>query len=246
MPSIYLSPSTQENNLFVNGGTEEYYMNLIADAMIPYLEASGIQYTRNTPNMTAASSIRASNAGNYDLHLAIHSNAAPEGQYGSKRGSDVYYYPRSRQGFRAATIFANNLREIYPLPNLVRTVPTTTIGEVTRTRAPSVFLELAYHDNINDANWIKNNIQNIAANLVVSLTDYFGIPFVSPQTVRQGRVNIQSGNLNLRAFPNVTAPIKAKMPNGAQVTVYSRTGDWYVVGYNYSVGYALARYITIV
>ena len=79
MPIIYLSPSTQENNYYVNGGTEEEYMNLLADKMVPYLEASGIRYVRNTPGMTAASSIAASNAGNYDLHLALHSNAAPGG-----------------------------------------------------------------------------------------------------------------------------------------------------------------------
>jgi hypothetical protein len=41
MPTIYLSPSTQEFNPYNGGGNEEYYMNLIADAMIPYLEASG-------------------------------------------------------------------------------------------------------------------------------------------------------------------------------------------------------------
>ncbi|MBS6510172.1 MAG: DnaB-like helicase C-terminal domain-containing protein [Clostridiales bacterium] len=35
MPIIYLSPSTQENNYYVTGGTEEYYMNLLADAMVP-------------------------------------------------------------------------------------------------------------------------------------------------------------------------------------------------------------------
>ena len=63
MPIIYLSPSTQENNLYVNGGTEEEWMNRLADAMEPYLTASGIRYSRNTPDMTAASSIRASNAG---------------------------------------------------------------------------------------------------------------------------------------------------------------------------------------
>ena len=67
MPIIYLSPSTQENNYYVSGGTEEQYMNLIADAMVPYLTASGIQYVRNTPSMSAASSIAASNAGNFDL-----------------------------------------------------------------------------------------------------------------------------------------------------------------------------------
>lgn len=83
MPTLYLSPSTQENNYYVNGGTEEQYMNLLADKMVPYLDASGIRYTRNTPSMTAASSIAASNAGIYDLHLALHSNAASA--YGSAR-----------------------------------------------------------------------------------------------------------------------------------------------------------------
>ena len=54
MPTIYLSPSTQEFNPYVGGGNEEYYMNLIADSMVPYLIASGIQFVRNTPEMTAA------------------------------------------------------------------------------------------------------------------------------------------------------------------------------------------------
>ena len=54
MPIIYLSPSTQENNYYVTGGTEEAYMNLLADKMVPYLDASGIRYVRNTPDMTAA------------------------------------------------------------------------------------------------------------------------------------------------------------------------------------------------
>ena len=71
MPIIYLSPSTQEWNYYVNGGTEEEYMNLLADKMVPYLDASGIRYDRNTPSMTAADSIAASNAGNFDLHLEV-------------------------------------------------------------------------------------------------------------------------------------------------------------------------------
>ena len=51
------------------GGTEEEWMNRLADAMEPYLTASGIRYSRNTPDMTAASSIRASNAANFNLNL---------------------------------------------------------------------------------------------------------------------------------------------------------------------------------
>ena len=180
MPIIYLSPSTQEFNPYYGGGNEEYYMNLIADAMEPYLAASGIQFTRNTPDMTAASSIAASNAGNYDLHLALHSNAVGSGQQSTVRGIDVYYYPTSVRGKRLAEIIANNLQMIYPLSGKVRTIPTTTLGEVRRTRAPSVLIEFAYHDNPQDADWIRNNIDEIARNVVISLTDYFGIPFRTP------------------------------------------------------------------
>ena len=78
MASVFLSPSTQEYNIFVTGNSEEYYANLITDAMIPYLRASGISFGRNDPDGTVSTSIAMSNAGSYDLHLAIHSNAAPE------------------------------------------------------------------------------------------------------------------------------------------------------------------------
>lgn len=42
MPMIYLSPSTQEWNEYVTGsGSEEYNMNLLADALEPYLRSNG-------------------------------------------------------------------------------------------------------------------------------------------------------------------------------------------------------------
>ena len=128
MPTIYLSPSTQEANIYVTGGSEEYWMNLLADELEPWLNSSGIKYVRNTPQMTAASSIRASNAGNYDLHLALHSNAAPAEKYGTARGIIAFYAPNSRNGQRAAMLIAENLRSIYPLPAKVRAESTTSLG----------------------------------------------------------------------------------------------------------------------
>ena len=78
MPRIFLSPSTQEFNLYLTEGSEEFWMNLIADAMEPYLLASGISFTRNDPDKPLSDAIAQSNAGSYDLHLALHSNASPE------------------------------------------------------------------------------------------------------------------------------------------------------------------------
>ena len=221
-------------------------MNLLADKMVPYLDASGIRYSRNTPDMTAASSITASNAGNYDLHLALHSNAAPPAQSGTVQGSVTFYYPGSEEGQRAARIIANNLKTIYPNPNLVTAQPSTSIGEVTKVRAPSAFLELAYHDNPADAAWINNNLDAIARNLVLSLTEFFGIPFLEPVPSRAGVVDVSWGYLNIRSRPSADAPIIAHAPDGAPLTILNQDGNWYLVNYNGVIGYASQDFITLV
>ena len=81
---------------------------------------------------------------------------------------------------RDAEIIANNLKQIYPLPDLVTVVPTTTLAELRRTKAPAVLVEVAYHDNYFDAQWIKDNIELIASNFAVSTTEFLGVPFVNP------------------------------------------------------------------
>lgn len=220
-------------------------MNLLADALVPYLLSNGIQYRRNRPEMTAGSSVREANQGEYDLYLALHSNAAPEGKYGSVRGIIVFYYPGSSKGQRAATIIANNLKSIYPLPNLVRTEATTTIGEVRRVRAPAVFLELGYHDNREDAAWIKQNLDAVAKNLVMSLCDYFDIPFLDPSASRSGRVDVDWGVLNIRARPDLDAPILAQAPDGAPLTILNQSGGWYLVNYAGTIGYAKDDFVTL-
>lgn len=180
MPSLYLSPSVQEFNNYIIGGTEEYYMNLIADAMVPYLRASGVDFERNNPNDSLSQAIAQSNSKYRDLHLALHSNASPENLSGMLQGPDVYHYAYSENAKRAADIIANNLKDIYPNPDLVTVIPTTTLSELRRTKAPSVLLETAYHDNYEDAQWIKDNIEKIGRNLALSVTEYLGIPFYEP------------------------------------------------------------------
>lgn len=245
MPIIYLSPSTQEFNEYITGGSEEYWMNLLADAMEPILTASGIRYNRNTPDMTAASSILASNAGNYDLHLALHSNASGEGQAGQNRGILAFYYPGSPQGLRAAQLLVDGLKAIYPLPNLVRTEPTTTLGEVRRVRAPAVLLELGYHDNYEDAVWITSHIDAMAENLVLSLTEFFGIPFFRTSNPLPGVVQVEQGALNVHERPAYDAPVIARLYNGTQVTVLNEYYGWYLIQMGDLPGYAAANFIQL-
>lgn len=244
MPTIYLSPSTQEYNPYITGGgNEEYWMNLIADAMIPYLGQYGIDYGRNRPDMTAGSSIRESNAGNYDFHIAIHSNASPENQAGRFRGTVIYYYPSSTNGLRMAEILQQKFREIYPQPDLVRILPTTSLGEVSRTSAPSVLIEVAYHDNTEDANWIINNIDPIARAIAGGANEYLTAP--AGAAGQTARVTLSNGYLNIRSGPSLNDPVIEMAPNGATLRVIERVGDWYNVEYNDVNGYANANYLTL-
>lgn len=178
MPLVYLSPSTQEFNPYVGGGNEEFWMNRVADDVERYLQASGIDFVRNTPEMTARSSVVESNNSGVDLHVAIHSNSAPDYLSGLLQGTDIYYFPSSEKGQKMAEITKNNFMNIYPNPSMVSIRPTRELGEVTNTFAPAVLIETAYHDNEEDADWIRNNTKAIARAVAKSIADYFGMPLV--------------------------------------------------------------------
>lgn len=243
MPKIYLSPSTQEFNLAISGISEEYYANLIADAMIPYLEASGIEYGRNSTDMTALSSAQQANDGDYDFYLAIHSNASTEPYVGRVRGAEVYYYPNSIEGERAATIFANNYKEIYPNPNFVQTIPLGTLIELNKTRMPAILFETVYHDNQEDLTWLSSNIEEIGRNFAISTADYFDIPFIEPQRNARGTVTLNSGTLNVRSEPNIRSSIIGNLDNGDVVTILQSENGWYRIRYGDSIGYVNEQFI---
>lgn len=118
MPTIYLSPSIQPYNKYLTEGDEQYWMNRIADDMVPMLEQNGINVVRNTPNTSLGQAIRESNAGNYDLHLALHSNAGPFKFGGEAARAGVYYYPYSAPASARRSLLPMNCGKFTPTPTL--------------------------------------------------------------------------------------------------------------------------------
>lgn len=174
MPAIYLSPFVQESEQYIIGGGDEYYTNRIVDAMIPHLNVSGILFTRSEPGSTITQVIKRSNAAHYNLHLILRSGISPDNLRGILQGPDIYFYSGSPEGQRAAEIFSEHLKKIYPSPQLVTKIPTTIPAELRLTDAPAVLAEIAYRDNYSDAAWVRDNIDLIAENLAESVTEYLG------------------------------------------------------------------------
>lgn len=172
MPSVYLDPSTNENILLAGGGTEEAYMNLIVDAMIPYLRLAGIDFARNNPDDTLEDIIRDVNAGDFDIHMSL--RALPDAD--ALQGPIVYYNLFNPEGQRLSYDIARNLWEIYPRPEFVDIIPTPSMEVLNRTKPLAVVVDLGNSANLEDADWIRNEAFGIARTLVAALAEYLQIP----------------------------------------------------------------------
>lgn len=224
MPFLFLSPSTQDFNPYVTSGNEQYWMNALADLMTPILHASGVNVTRNDPTANAATSIRLSNEGRYDFHLALHSNASPPAKSGQSRGIELYYYPTSDAGLRMAGLLADSLAKIYPLPDRIQLIATTQLGEVRRTNAPSVLVELGYHDNPEDADWLTGNLEAVAEALCEGVCAYFGIPLL-PVTQPASAQILQ--NTPLYSLPDTAGEQLAQLSQGERIELLGELEGWY-------------------
>ena len=170
MPRIYISPSSQEHNLGIGPfGTEETAMNKIADALMPLLANDGrFEVRRNTPDMDVYQMAADSNNFKADIHIAIHSNA------GGGEGTEVYAFGPVTNSERLAQVL---YKQVAPLsPGSDRSVKYNPalleVGD--RVSATSALIEVGFHDNALDAEWIVQSTSVIAAALYRGICDYYG------------------------------------------------------------------------
>jgi N-acetylmuramoyl-L-alanine amidase len=130
--------------------------------------------------MTLKQVVVDSNSKNPDVHFAIHSNA------GGGRGCESYCYKFGAVGENLARYVYNYLSAITPATD--RGVhqgfnfygPGVSMYELAYTNAPAALVEVSFHDNVDDANWIINNIEAIGIALSKGVLQYLGIPYVIP------------------------------------------------------------------
>lgn len=172
---IYLSPSAQEYNIgFGDYGSEEYRMNRITDILEKILIDKGYIVYRNNPDNSLSEIVRESNEINPDIHVAIHSNASGGENIG--RGPEIYVNrPNTSADLLAKDIY-EQIEEIYPEPELGRGVLyTNSLYEVRETLAPTALIEVAFHDNEEDATWIMQNEEKIAEAIAKGIDNYFNM-----------------------------------------------------------------------
>lgn len=166
----YISPSTQEKNITALGDTEENVMHRIADELVRLLKDSGIEVFRGQKDETLTRMICESNNLAVDCHIAIHSNAHD----GKTRGCEVFHYPNSANGKKLADSIYKHMEALTPTADR-KVQENSAYYELKNTKAPAVIVEVDFHDSIEGATWINNNIYSITETIAEGICGYLGV-----------------------------------------------------------------------
>lgn len=180
---IYLSPSDQVSNKYAYGDTNEAVQcRRIADACEVALKRCGFEVKNNKTSSMAARCDESDRWG-ADLHVPIHTNAYNK----SVTGTRLFCYRTGSEGHKACqAVFAalapltpGTSENISAKPDLYETrVPS----------APTVYIEVDFHDVAAVAKWIIENAEAIGEAIAKGICSYFGKTYVEPKPAKTYKV----------------------------------------------------------
>lgn len=165
---IYINPSVQfKNQYYDKVHTEGQVMNEIALILVNRLKAeTNLQIKANLDGLSLSNSVKESNAYHPDLHFAIHSNG------GGGNGSEVWV---SKKSYLFGKSILESLNQVHNFKNRGIKYGDGTdasLYEIKNVLASSALIEILFHDEINQANFILNNKQLIANSFFNGIVNY--------------------------------------------------------------------------
>ena len=176
---IFLSPSRQKYNLGIKGSgytSEMQEMNKLCDEIENILKKYDVILYRNSYETFIEDWSKINHEECIDLHLAIHSN----GSYGHwKKGVENWIHDSYSSTYSLAKKIYDEVYSIYPANNDPLTNHGIKYANGFLAEAnPAYFtfgmnLEVAYHDNLEDAKWLVSKRKDIAKAICKALIDYY-------------------------------------------------------------------------
>jgi N-acetylmuramoyl-L-alanine amidase len=174
---IYLSPSSQPENTYAVGNTnEQEQCRRIAAAARDALIRCGFEAKAGMEG-TMYTRARESNTWGADLHVPIHTNAWK----GLLQGSRMFCSSVSGEGGKACKAILNVLAPLVPGDS--DGVQSADFYEITATNAPCAYVEAAFHDHKEQAQWIIDHVVDIGEAICKGICDYYGVEYAAPESV---------------------------------------------------------------
>lgn len=170
---IYISPSSQTENQYVVGDTNEAVQcRKIALALVDALVRCGFEAMTNTTGDMYERTAQ-SNQWGADLHLPIHTNA-----YNKKvQGTRIYCYNTTGEGYKASKAIMATLKPITPGTSDSINVRDN-LYEINKAKAPVAYIEVAFHDHEVEAPWIIENTEAIAEAICKGVCNHYDHKYI--------------------------------------------------------------------
>lgn len=218
---IYISPSDQDANVYAVGDTNEMVQcQKISSALVSALKRCGFEAMENQID-SMEDRVAESNDWGADLHVPIHTNA-----FNSKvMGTRIFCYNTTGEGYKAGSSIMDTLSPITPGES-DNVTPNPGLYEIKYTAAPAVYIEVAFHDNAEEAQWIIDNTEEIAEAICKGICNHYEYPYIAPVVKPEGPMyRIFVDDKQKGAFRNIEyalAMVREYLKNSDDVTITVR------------------------
>ena len=173
---IYISPSSQPENTYAVGNTnEQEQCRKIGAALEKELDRCGFNAKAGLSG-TMYTRVADSNKMDADLHMPIHTNACD----GKVAGLRIFVYKRGGEAEKIAQAIMDSLAPITPgASDGISAQPQ--LYEVKNSTGLCVYIEVGFHDNPEEARWIIEHTQDIAVAIAKGLCNHYGVKYVAAQ-----------------------------------------------------------------
>ena len=194
---IYISPSSQPTNTYAVGNTnEQEQCRKIAAALKAVLDRCQVPAAAGMDG-TMYTRVKESNQLDTCLHMPIHTN----GFDGTVAGLRIMVSKLGGEAEQIAKAIMETLAPITPgksdgihvMKNLY---------EINATKAVCVYVEVGFHDNPEEAQWIIDHTQDIAEAIAKALCKHYGYAYVDPNPKEEKTpiYRVQLGAFRNKAF----------------------------------------------
>lgn len=215
---IYLSPSSQYQNLYKKGNTtEQTQCRNIATACANFLKKNGFE-VKCANYGTMYSRVEESNNWGADMHVPIHTNAFNGTITG---GTQIYLISLKGERKKAADAIFKRLAPLTPGTSHEKITTISNFYEINRANAMTVYLECEFHDTVTGASYIVNNTTAIGEAIAKGICDYYGVKFTEDKTpAAKPQTQPQKVNADVKAWQI------AAIADGYSFPKHGADGDW--------------------
>ena len=175
MKKIYVSPSSQTENIYVTGATNEAAQcRKIALKLVEALKRCGFDAKTNvSDNVEMYDRVKESNSWCSDLHIPIHTNAFN----GKVKGTRMFVDTIGSVSYNICQVVSKTLNPITPgESDGISAAPE--LYEIKATKMPCAYIEVAFHDNVEEAKWIIANTEKIAEAICEGICNYYNVKYI--------------------------------------------------------------------